>query len=140
VKEFKMVDELFDVQLSDPSLLLKAHLWKGLLQPSTAEPIAITDEEIVGCRNHYKRGKVVWLPMLLGLGARISKNYHSLAQLLYHELQSILKLHTIHFKGHTTVMMLKVLRNGSLYILIIVNKSPLRQAVDLCVNNLNDPQ
>ncbi|RYZ38428.1 MAG: hypothetical protein EOP49_31005, partial [Sphingobacteriales bacterium] len=75
VKEFKMVDGLYDVNVNDPELTLKAHLWAGSLAPQTGVATAYFNDQVIGLRNQFGDGKVIWLPALLGLGARISADY-----------------------------------------------------------------
>jgi beta-galactosidase len=140
VKEFKMVDELFDVQFNGPELNLKGHLWRGRLLLTTAKPIAYFEGGVIACKNTYGKGKVIWIPMLLGLGARISGDYQSLLQFLGQELQPLLCRCPIRFKRPASGILLKFLKSRDSMISILVNKSTSRQQVDLELSNLCNPR
>lgn len=117
ISEFKMVDNLFQVKLENPAMTLPAHLWKGII---TGDKSSV--------RNKFGKGEVLWIPSLLGLGARISKDYSGLARLLNVEAK---QQSPFRFRNIQPKMLMKVLQSGNTYITIVINKSSARQKVTL---------
>ena len=142
VKEFKMVDNLFEMSLKDPKQVLGAHLWRGNLKLTTAVAISAehplhSDGQIYGCRNNFEDGSVVWIPSLLGLGSRISGSYAGLCEFLRQELSDIIPQLPISFQKHQPGMLLKILRNDSSYLVVFINKSGKDQSLLLKTNDLS---
>jgi beta-galactosidase len=140
VKEFKIVDNLFEMTLEESKQVLIAHLWRGNLKLTTAMAIATEDPlhgdgQIYACRNNFEDGSVVWIPSLLGLGSRISGSYAGLCKFLRQELFDIIPQLPISFQTHQPGMLLKILRNESSYVVILINKSG--KDHDLLLNNKN---
>lgn len=117
VKEFKMEADIFQLQANGISL--PAHGWKGFLQLTTGKVFIADGNNIHAVKNNFGKGKSLWIPELLGLGARISNNYHPLVALLNNELQ--LRNEIRFAQAHDGVLM-KVLHSGNSIITILVNK------------------
>ncbi|MEJ7559683.1 MAG: beta-galactosidase trimerization domain-containing protein [Pedobacter sp.] len=142
VREFKLVDDLFDLPIDVGNLILQSHLWRGTLQLDTAVSIAKTEldlveAEIYGCRNYFGKGRVVWIPSLLGLGSRITGDYEDLCSFLHEELKDIIVELPLSFSVHQPGVILKLIRNGSRYLSVLVNKSGANQNLQLDINGLN---
>jgi beta-galactosidase len=140
IKEFKMVENLFDAQLTDRSLTLPAHLWRGTIVPTTARPISIFKNEVIATRNKYGNGEVVWVPALLGLGGRIKKDYSKLSAFLYSEAKQSITMASFRFKTHQPKMLLKTIKSGDTYITVIISKSKAKTKVELTVKNILKPR
>ena len=128
--------------LKDPKQVLGAHLWRGNLKLKTAMAISAehpihNDGQIYGCRNNFEDGSVVWIPSLLGLGSRISGSYAGLCEFLRHELSDIIPQLPISFQNHQPGMLLKILRNDSSYLVVLINKSGKDQSLLLKTNDLS---
>jgi len=129
ITEFKMVDNLFSLKLNNPNLVLPAHLWRGTIVASTAQIISQVNGETIAVRNRYGKGEVLWIPSLLGLGGRISKDYSKLANLLQVESKQSMNNAAFHFTAIQPKMLMKTLQSGDTYITIIINKSPKKRNV-----------
>ena len=130
VKEFKTVDKLFDVELEDPALMLKAHLWCGSLLLDSAKPLACREGEVVAAEHHYGRGKVIWLPFLAGLGARIGGDYTPLIAFLQPQLETVLADLPVRLKNPLKGIVIKLLKSAQGLILIAVNKTEKAQEIE----------
>ena len=139
VKEFKMVDDLYEVKVAEPELTLKAHLWAGSLSPSTGSIIARFNDEVIGLKNEFGNGKVIWLPGLFGLAARINADYSQLVKLVAFEFSDLVKGLPVAFKAHHPGMVLKVLKHGTQLITVLVNKSKQRHQIALRSHKLTNP-
>lgn len=135
IKEFKLVDNLFDVNLSIPKLTIPAHLWRGTIALTSAKSIGNIEDETIASINQYGKGEVVWIPSLLGLGGRISKDYSQLIALLNDEAKESIQTIPLRFKNQQKGMMMKTLKSGNSYLTIIINKSGMKQLVQLDVKD-----
>ena len=140
LKEFKMVDDLYDVRLDDPDIALKAHLWAGSMTPDTGQAFAHFNGEVIGMRNEFGNGRVIWLPALFGLGARKTADYSQLVKLLEYEFADVIKQSPISFQKHHPGMLMKVLNSGKQLITVMVNKANQRQEVFLRKHNSMIPE
>lgn len=120
ISEFKVVDNLFDVKLDKISL--PAHLWRGFIKNNTAKVLSTVDGEAVATRNQFGKGETLWIPSLLGLGARLGGT-EKLAQFLSLELkQNIIKSPFV-FVSHQKGLLMKTLSSGSSFVTVVINKS-----------------
>ncbi|MFN2438910.1 MAG: hypothetical protein ABR503_06895 [Chitinophagaceae bacterium] len=133
-----MIDNLFDVKLTNPNLVLSAHLWRGTIVPSTAKPISTLNNEVLATRNKFGKGEVVWVPSLIGLSGRIKKDYSKLSAFLSIEAKISILNAPFAFKNHQPKMLMKATISGNEYITVVINKSKEKRNVELTVkNNLN---
>ena len=135
ILEFKMNGNLFNIILSDPDLTLQAHLWRGSIRLITATEIGREDEEIVASKNKFGEGEVFWVPSLLGLAARITKNYGLLSVMLDYEAAGSISSVPIRFKTPQKRMLMKILKLGSSFLTVIINKSEQNANVELNIIN-----
>lgn len=139
ISEFKMVDNLFNVTLTDPTLTLPAHLWRGSIVTTTAKPISKINNEVIAVRNKFGKGEVLWIPSLLGLGGRINKDYSKLSLLINAEAKQSLSNIPFRFKTIQPKMLMKTLQSGNSYITIVINKSKEKRKILLEVRNTMKP-
>ena len=139
ISEFKMVDNLFNITLTEPSLVLPAHLWRGSIVPATGKPISKINNEVVAVRNKYGKGEVIWIPSLLGLGGRINKDYSKLSSLINTEAKQSITNVPFHFKTIQPKMLMKTLQSGNSCITIVINKSKEKRNVLLDVKKAMTP-
>jgi beta-galactosidase len=135
IKEFKRVDNIFNIKLTEPNLIIPAHLWRGTILPTTAKPISILNNEVIASRNKFGRGEVVWVPALLGLGGRITKDYSKLSSFLNNEAKQSIRNAAFAFKMHQPKMLMKTMRSGDDYIIVVINKSKEKRKVELKVKD-----
>ncbi|MHA7111665.1 beta-galactosidase trimerization domain-containing protein [Sunxiuqinia elliptica] len=128
IAEFKVVDNLFDVQINKK--IVPAHLWQGIIQAIEGEVIALKNEKPVAIRNQFGEGETVWIPSLLGLGSRISRDYTQLCNWLLDEIEGIGEL-PVRFSRPTKGMLMKSMWADNELITVIVNKSGETQYVKL---------
>ena len=121
ISEFRLVDDIFTVQLGD--LSLPAHLWQGYILPGKGEVVAAFQDEPIAIRHKAGNGEVLWVPSLLGLGSRITEDYTALNMLLYKELGKSLKNVPVSFSKPEKNMLMKTIRSGSSLITVVINKS-----------------
>ncbi len=134
ISEFKVVDNLFEVQINDKTL--PAHLWQGTIQTKSGEVIALKNEKPVAIRNQFGKGETVWIPSLLGLGSRISGDYTQLCNWLMDEIENIGEL-PVRFSRPTKGMLMKSMWADNKLITVIVNKSGDMQHVQLEMKKQN---
>ncbi len=135
ISEFKMIDDLFAIQLKQPNIALPAHLWKGSIVPTSAKPVATLDNEVTVAKNKFGNGEVFWIPSLVGLGGRISKDYSKLSALLNSEARPSIANSAFRFKYHQPNFLMKVLQSGNEFLTVIINKSKEKRTVELLVKN-----
>jgi len=120
ISEFKAVDNLFDVKIDQ--LTLPAHLWRGFIRNTSGKVISTFDGEVVATRNQFGKGETLWIPSLLGLGARLGGT-EKLAQLLVQELKPNFNKAPYSFASQQKGMLMKTLQSGNSLITVVVNKS-----------------
>jgi beta-galactosidase len=121
IKEFKLKGNLFDVELSDPELVLPGHCWVGTLQNQSAEAISHKDGEVMAVRHAFRGGEVVWIPTLLGLGGRLAGN-SGLSTLLYQEANESIQQAPFRFTRHQPGILMRTLQAEGTYLTILINK------------------
>jgi beta-galactosidase len=137
IKEFKVLDNLFDLHLTHPKAVLRSHLWRGTIAVSTGKPISTADNEVVAVTNKFGKGEVTWMPSLVGLGARINKNYKNLNNFLSTIVQPNIEASSFSFVNSQEGMLMKTLKSNSSYITIILNKSKTSKSVAIRVKEKN---
>jgi len=120
ISEFKAVDNLFDVKIDQ--LTLPAHLWRGFIRNTSGKVISTVDGEPVATRNQFGKGEALWIPSLLGLGARLGGT-ENLAKLLVQELKPNFNKVPYSFALQQTAVLMKTLQSGSSFVTVVVNKS-----------------
>lgn len=127
VSEYFFEKDLFDLELSNGHTL-KAHALKGIVNAKGGEKILGKQRETIGTINIFGKGKVVWLPSLIGLGARNSNDYKPLLDFLMPFLDI---LNELHFESYQEGMLMKNLKSGENMISIIINKSKSNREITL---------
>jgi beta-galactosidase len=131
VKEFKLKGNLFNLELSDPDVVIPGHCWQGTLQLQTATSIGISDEGVSAARHPFGSGEVLWVPTLLGLGARLENN-SALATLLYQEAANSIQQIPFRFFQHSPGVLSRTLQSPSGYLTVLINKNS--QPIELELN------
>jgi len=136
LKDAPFVNDRFNISLLNQKATLPAHLWEGVIQPTTAQTLAKNAQgDIVATTNTFGNGKVIWIPSLVGVAARETNNYRPLAQFIERELVTQLPASTIRFKKFAEGVLMKTLRTGSGYIVILINKNKKAQQVELQISD-----
>ncbi|MFZ4724866.1 MAG: beta-galactosidase trimerization domain-containing protein [Paludibacter sp.] len=138
LKDAPFVNKSFNISLDNQKNALPAHLWEGIIQPTTAKSLAKnTQGEIVATANSYGNGKVIWIPSLVGIAARETNNYQPLSQFIARELLPQLPATTIRFKTFTTGVLMKTLITKSGFVVILINKNKDTKTVELEMPKVN---
>jgi beta-galactosidase len=120
ISEFKVVDNLFEVKLGQ--INLPAHLWRGFISNNTAEILSTVDGKPVATRNRFGKGETLWIPSLVGLGARLTENT-ALAGFLKNELKTNFEKAPYYFATQQKGCLMKTLQSGNSFVTVVVNKS-----------------
>lgn len=139
IREFRMEENLFNVSLDDPKIILPAHLWRGTIAATTGKVIGCHNGETIAIRNAFGDGETVWLPSLAGLGARIAGDHGSLTSFLNHEIDESLRNVPFRFMKSQPGMFMRTLRSGDKFITILFNKSNENRKVDLLTDRKYSP-
>lgn len=121
IREFRSVADIFRVQWSDYSL--PAHLWRGTIVPETGATASINNGEEIAVRNKIGKGEVLWIPSLVGLGAKLTDDYTSLIRFLSKETSTSLAGAPVKFKTTRGGLIMKTLTSGNSLITVLVSKS-----------------
>ncbi len=132
LREVKLVGNEFDLHLSNPYMTLPAHLWRSTIENENATPIGTYNGLVTGVTHAYGKGKVVWVPSLLGIGARL-EGHEALASFLNDEAESSIATTDFRFKTWQQGMLMKTLKTGTGYITVIINKSNRVRNVELAL-------
>lgn len=110
VSEFKLKSPEFTIDIDGRDI--PAHLWEGYFSESQSPVV----------RNEYGKGRVVWIPSSIALGAWTTGNYKPLSDFLYNEIDTAGSV--VSFKnGHNPGMILRSLDTDKGKLLICINKS-----------------
>lgn len=129
VSEFKLVDNIFKLEIDNA--VIPAHLWKGFVKAENGRSVTDQHSDIIGLRNKWEKGEVIWVPSLLGLGSRIEKDYAPLQAFLKKETSQSLAQLPVQFQEHRNNVLMKVLESGNNLITVLVNKNSEAQTITL---------
>jgi beta-galactosidase len=120
LKEYRWIDDIFKVDIQEPVVSLPAHLWEGDIENFNAKVIGAHDGKITAIENTYKKGKAIWIPSLIGLGAWKDDN-KPLAELLSNITTTQTESMPFRFSGYQEGCLLRILENNDQYVTIVTN-------------------
>lgn len=120
VSEFILKDNLFTINAGRHKL--PVHLWQG----------KIADKSTPVPEHTFGKGRVIWFPSNIALGAWVSGDFGPLSDYLYETLPKPAK--ALSFDRHHEGVLLRTLETGKGKLLICVNKSEEKEIIT--VNNL----
>ncbi|NDP20054.1 MAG: hypothetical protein GZ091_03075 [Paludibacter sp.] len=136
LKDVPLVDNKFNIIPSGQKSVLPAHLWEGRIQLETAKPLAVNSlGDVVASTNNFGEGKVIWIPSLVGVGAREANNYAPLSEFVSREVVNQLPTNTPRFKNFSEGVLMKVLNTKTGYVVVLINKNKLVKSVELIMPN-----
>jgi beta-galactosidase len=130
--EVKLVETAFDLSMSHPHLLLPAHMWKLVLEPTTGEVIGTHDRSPVAVSNRYGQGRAIWIAAQAGLGAWLGDNT-ALSGFIDYTLTDVQV--PFRFREKTDNVVLRTLQNGGEYLTVVTNGKTKVQQVPLKAPN-----
>ena len=125
ITEYKFTGNLSDLSLNN-NINISAHMETGYIKPITAKILSSHNGRAIASVNNYGKGKVVWIPSLIGLGSRIKNDYSSLIQFMNSQIDVSKE---IKFNKPVQNVLMKTLQSGNKIITIIVNKSKEKKQV-----------
>lgn len=109
ISEFILQENLFTTTVGQYAL--PTHLWQGKIYG-----------ELSPVHTHsFGRGKVVWCPSNIALGAWVSDNYKPLSDYLYELLPR--ESNIVSFSNYQSDVLLRTLKSGDKTLLVCINKS-----------------
>lgn len=116
VSEYTYADNVFNITL-DEQIQMPVHALWGKLETLSGND-SITKKVLI---NHFGKGRTIWVPSLIGLGARASDDYLPLICFL----QKYLDVQTAPFRYRSPQkgMLMKVLKTDDGYVGILINKT-----------------
>lgn len=126
LSEFKFVGNLFETDISGNSL--KVHLWEGFIKPGTGQALSQKSNRATALSNRYGEGKVLWIPSLISMGAKISNEYEPLLNTFSEELSGKKRFK---FKKFYEGALMKTLQSGDRIISVVINQNTQTLAIDL---------
>lgn len=109
ISEFILQENLFTTTVGQYAL--PTHLWQGKIC-GEASPVHT---------HHFGKGKVMWFPSNIALGAWVSGNYELLSNYLYELLPK--SSDAITFSSYQSDVLLRTLKSGDKTLLVCINKS-----------------
>jgi beta-galactosidase len=119
IKEIRLTDNIFYYRLNGLNESLPVHMWETEIINETGMVEGTSGDRIIALRKRYGEGEVLWIPAMIGLGAWLSDN-RPLAALLKRELIGYVG-DGASFAEHTPGVIMKVLKNGDEFMVILIN-------------------
>jgi beta-galactosidase len=138
IRDIRTIDHLFTAQLENVSTPLPVNLWQTEILNHHAKVIGKEGDRVTAVRNKFGKGEVVWVPMLIGLGAWLDKN-DALSEFLANETSDLAATIPIKFKQKTNNVIIQTLEKGNDYVSVITNGSDEVQEVALQLNKKLTP-
>jgi beta-galactosidase len=117
IREIKCIPGDFEMTVKYP---LIAHLWKGYIYDTGGEVLSTENEYVTATRNRFGKGETVWIPSMMGLGARRNGNGEDLSKLLLGELNPQVP---VRFDQYEKGLFMQTMDNGQSYLSVVINKS-----------------
>ena len=134
LKEFRLTDNVFSLTMVNPDLLIPAHAWTGVLLPKEGvKVISKQGKEVTGISHRFGKGKSIWIPSPLGIGARM-EGYAPLQELLMQEVPSCRNT-TVRLDKASPGILMKSMQSGDKYVTVIINKSHNEKELNLLSGN-----
>lgn len=125
VREFKCIPGDFTI---DAQGGMPVHLWKGYLLNKTGKVLFQEDNGITGIENRYGKGSVVWIPSMLGLGARRTGKAENLSELLISKINPSIK---VQFAKYEKDIFMQTSQGREGMFSLVINKSKDRKTIVL---------
>lgn len=136
VSEFKVCGDRFVLDNG-----LAAHLWRGIVVPSTAEVETTFGCDVAAVRNRYGRGEVVWVPSLVELGAEGDTGaMAALAGFYRRECADAVAAAPASFAEPVSGVFMRTMLGGGDMLTLVINKRAAAADVPLHVAGYESPE
>ena len=125
--EFKMVNKNFDIGIDS----IAGYLWQGSLVLNGASGIINENKELIGSVNQLDRGKVIWIPTPIGLGARLVEDYKYLSLWIKKYLPKHIFTDIPHFSTYENDMFMKNFKTNKNICSLVINKSGKKKTITI---------
>lgn len=127
VAEFNFIGDTFSLDIAGRKLA--SHALRGVINPlSNVKVIGAEGTQALGVINTFGKGKVIWVPSLIGLGARRTNDYQSLVAFLAPYLNTG---DALRFDSYHEGLLMKNLKSGKHLITVVINKNKTATQVQL---------
>lgn len=127
MKEYKVTADYFSLDGK-----LTGHLWRGIIEPKGATTLLESNGEVLGTRNSFGKGQVVWLPTPIELGA-YHRDMSGLEEFYSKECKSAIELVPVRYKTIHHGIQMAVIAGDESVLLTISNKTSSRKTVNIVV-------
>lgn len=136
VSEFKVCGDRFTLDNGLP-----AHLWRGLLVPSTAKVETTYGNDVAAVRNRFGKGEVVWIPSLVELGTENDAAAMAvLADFYRRECADAVDAAPASFGKPESGLFMRTMCSGDALLTLIVNKRDTEAEVPLRIAGYESPE
>ena len=127
LKEYKATADYFPIGNN-----LTGHLWRGLMEPNGADVILSMNGEVLGTRNQYGKGSVVWIPTPIELGA-YHRDMSGLETFYAKECKEAIAATPIRLAKPASGVVLSSMQGEEGALIVISNKSDKKKCVKIIV-------
>ena len=133
ISEVKLIDPKFNLSIGN--IMLPTHYWMSEIKPLTGKAIATEKGKIIAVENNFGKGRVVWIPANVDLGAWLYDELPmaSYISTLYATLFNSVNFRITELKPH---VLMRIMNAGAQNLMIITNGSDL--SVNVPFNNLQN--
>jgi beta-galactosidase len=125
IREIKCIPGDFNMNIK---YTLPVHLWKGYILNTGGQVFSTENDYVTASRNKFGKGETVWIPSLMGLGARRNGSGENLSKLLIGELKPQIP---VRFEKYEKSMFMQTMYNGTSYLSVVINKSGKKKDVKI---------
>lgn len=127
LKEIRLIDDHFDLEVEGLKEPLPAHLWQGEIEVGYGKPFSKAGQRITGIRNTHGRGETIWIPSLVAFGAS-RQGSDSLAAFLEREINGFVRPFPLTIKGLHKGVVMHALENEHDIVVVLIN-SHIRETI-----------
>ena len=136
LKEIKCTPGDFEITLKDA---MPCHLLKGYIHNESGKVLFEENGIAIATRNSFGKGEVLWIPSLLGLGARRTGQSEFLSKFLIEELSNSIKKFPVKFSSYEKGVFMQTVKSSDGYLSLIVNKTNEKKDLRITVENKLKP-
>lgn len=135
ISEFKVTDDYFNLNLcEDLKGTIPAHLWRGIIKPSTASRIGLYHKDTCAIRNSYGKGCVYWIPSLIHLGC-YQRDMDPLVKFYGISCKNEIQQEMVRFKTPQKGILMRVTETADKVIAYVINTTDSEHKIQFCVQS-----